>query len=270
MAATEAPKTDPAPVVHAFHAFAFVENFSLKELAALYGGARRTHLYMTFKEAGGGMVHLFAFGAIVFHNVGPAGREGELLKLRRAHPPLTDAQISSEEFAVREVPGARTDIVDGNLVVDDLSPEGAGIVALTVAQSAAMEYYERIVDQMFGETDKLVDRLELTGKMPILTGRLYRFIARAIGTRNEVLSVLHLLDKPDAVWDDPAAGRISEELRAEMDLVDRYQALELKLRSVQEALELLTDMARDRRLVLLEAAIVVLIVVEIGLTLFRH
>lgn len=266
----DVPDVTHTSAVHAFHAFAFVENFNLKELASLYSGARRTHLYLTFKEAGGGMVHVFAFGAIVFHNVGPAGREGELLKLRRAHPRLTDAQISSEEFAVRVEPGARTDIVEGTLVVDDLSPEGAGIVALTVAQSAAMEYYERIVDQMFGETDKLVDRLEVTGKMPILTGRLYQFIARAIGTRNEVVSVLHLLDKPDAIWDDPAAGRISEELLAELDLDDRYQALESKLRSVQEALELLTDMARDRRLVLLEAAIVVLIVVDIGLTLFRH
>ena len=56
-----------------------------------------------------------------------------------------------------------------------------------------------------------------------------------------------------------------EELRAEFDLSDRYQALELKLRSIQEALELVLDVARDRRLVLLESAIVLLIVFEIGL-----
>ena len=61
--------------------------------------------------------------------------------------------------------------------------------------------------------------------------------------------------------------RIYDELRAEFDLVDRYQALELKLRSVQEALELVLDVARDRRLVLLEAAIVLLIVLEIVLSL---
>jgi uncharacterized Rmd1/YagE family protein len=59
-------------------------------------------------------------------------------------------------------------------------------------------------------------------------------------------------------------------LRAEFDLVDRYHALELKLRSVQDALELITDVARDRRLVLLEAAIVLLIVFEIVLSLIRH
>ena len=40
-------------------------------------------------------------------------------------------------------------------------------------------------------------------------------------------------------------------------------------RSVQEALELVLDVARDRRLVLLEGAIVLLIVFEILLSLLR-
>ena len=62
---------------------------------------------------------------------------------------------------------------------------------------------------------------------------------------------------------------IYDELRAEFDLVDRYQALELKLRSVQETLELVLDVARDRRLVLLEEAVVVLILLEIVLTFFH-
>jgi len=141
---------------------------------------------------------------------------------------------------------------------------------MTTAQSAAMDYYDRIVDQMFSETDRLVERLEKAGRAPFLTRPLHRFIGTAIGTRNEVLSILHLLDKPDAVWEDYTADRIYHELRAEFDLADRYTALELKLRSVQEALELVLDMARDSRLVLLEASIVLLIVIEIVLTFTRH
>jgi uncharacterized Rmd1/YagE family protein len=91
-----------------------------------------------------------------------------------------------------------------------------------------------------------------------------------VGTRSEVLSVLHLLDKPDAAWDDPGAYRIYEKLRAEFDLVDRYQSLELKLRAVQDTLEIITDVARDRRLLVLEATVVLLILFEIVLSLIRH
>ncbi len=76
-------------------------------------------------------------------------------------------------------------------------------------------------------------------------------------------------NKPDAVWDDPAMDRIYADLRGEFDLTDRYGALEMKLRGVQEALELVLDVARDRRLVLLEVAIVLLIVMELALSLLR-
>ena len=150
-------------------------------------------------------------------------------------------------------------------VLDRMTFERASVVALTVAQSAAMEYYDRIVDQMFVQTEKLVDRLEKVGTMPLTIRPLHRFIGAAIGTRSEVLSVLHLFDNPDAAWDDPDAERVYQELRAEFDLVDRHQSLELKLRSVQDALELVTDIARDKRLVWLEVSIVLLIVLEIAL-----
>jgi required for meiotic nuclear division protein 1 len=171
---------------------------------------------------------------------------------------------------VREVPGAKPDIQNGCLVLDALTFERASIVALTIGQSAAMEYYERIVDQMFVKTDKIVDKLEQKGTISIFRTRgLHRFIGQAIGTRSEVLSVLHLLDKPDAAWDDPGAERIYQELRSEFDLIDRHEAMEAKLRSVQDALELVTDVARDRRLVLLEASIVLLIVFEIVLSFLK-
>ena len=257
-------------VVHTFHALAFVENFSLKDLVLHFPEAKRQHHQLAYPAAAGGSVFLFSFGVVIFFDVGQAGREVELLRLRRSLNVMRDAQVISEEFTVREQGGARPDVADGVLVVDMLTPERASMVALTVAQSAAMEYYERIVDQMFADTDRFVQRLEKRGNISIFTAELHRFIGAAISTRSEVISVLHLLDKPDVVWDDPGAERIYQELRAQFDLADRYQSLELKLRSVQESLSLLTDIARDRRLVLLEASVIFLILIEIIVSLARH
>jgi uncharacterized Rmd1/YagE family protein len=85
-----------------------------------------------------------------------------------------------------------------------------------------------------------------------------------------VFTVLTLLDKPDAIWEDPALDRIYDDLRAEFDLVDRYGSMEQKLRSVQEALQLVLDVARDRRMWLLELFIGALIVLEVLLELLRR
>jgi uncharacterized Rmd1/YagE family protein len=254
---------------HTFHAVAFVENLALKELAPSFPEAKRTPHELWYAMPAGGTVFVYPFGAMVFHNVPPAEREAQVARLHAARPKLTNALGFEESFTVREEPGARPDVQAGVLVVDKLSFEGASVVAMTVAQSAAMDYYDRIVDEMFSRTDHLVERLEKAGRAPFATRPLHRFIGTAIGTRNEVLSILHMLDKPDAVWEDATADRIYHELRAEFDLSDRYTALELKLRSVQEALELVLDMARDYRLVLLEATIVLLIVIEIVLSFIR-
>jgi uncharacterized Rmd1/YagE family protein len=255
--------------MHAFHAVAFVENLVLKDIAPLYPGAKRSTHELCVPRSGGGQVFVYPFGAMVFHDVPSAQRALEIMRLREAQPKLTSTNVINEEFNVREDPSAILKVAEGVLTLDRMTAERAGVIAMSVAQSAAMEYYESIVEEMFGRTDRLVERMEERGTVPFGTRPLHRFIGAAIGVRNEVLSVLHLFDKPDETWDDNSIDRIYEELRAEFDLADRYQALELKLRSIQEALELVLDVARDRRLVLLESAIVLLIVFEIGLALLR-
>jgi len=254
---------------HTFHARAFVENIPLREIAGAFPEARRSAHELWYRTAAGGIVFVYPFGVVAFYDVPAPEREREIGRLRATRPALTDAQ-ATDDLEVREEAGARPDVRDGVLYVEELRFEGASVVAMTTAQSAAMDYYERIVDQMFASTDHLVDRLEKEGRAPIRTRPLHRFIGTAIGTRNEVLSVLHLLDKPDAIWDDADADRIYHELRAEYDLADRYLSLEHKLRSVQEALELVLDMSRDHRLLLLEVTVVLLIVAEIVLSLVHH
>jgi uncharacterized Rmd1/YagE family protein len=264
------PQAVAGAAIHAFQAAAFAENFSLRDLAPAYPDAKRTAHQLRFTPAEGGEVFVYPFGAIVFRDVPAKARERELERLRRTRPGLTSPTVINEELTVREDPGTVPDVVEGVLTLDRMTPQRASIIALTVAQSAAMEYYERIVDEMFGKTDRLVERLERVGTVVWRTRPLHQFIGAAVGTRSEVLSVLHLLDKPDEAWDDPGIDRIYDELRAEFDLSDRYQAMEMKLRSVQEALELLLDVARDRRLVLLETSVVFLIVLEILLSLLRR
>jgi len=260
-----------ASPAHNFYAVAFIENLSLKDLAATFPEARRTphELHYELPDRRG-RVFIYPFGAMVFHDVSPADRDAELGRLRAARPALTMTPGGADEFRVREDPGATPDVSEGVLILDQLGPERASVVALTMGQSAAMEYYEGAVEKMFEQTERLVERLEIEGTVPVRTRPLHRFIGTAVATRSEVLSVLHLLDRPDAAWDDPGMGRIYDELRSEFDLVDRYQSMEMKLRSVQESLELILDVARDRRLVSLELVVVLLIGFEIIMGFIRR
>ena len=257
-----------APKVHQFYAVAFEENFVLRQLAPAFPEARITahELYLPIDS---GAMYIFPFGAVVTYDITAEKRDEALRRLRRFGPPQLTTQVVREDYTVLEAPGQPIGIFDGALRVDRFTAARGGIVALTMAQSAAMEYYERLVELLFSRTGSLVERLERRGSVPFLIRPLNRFIGEAIATRSEVLLVLHLLDKPDAAWEDPAMDRIYEDLRAEFDLADRYAALESELRSIQEALQLLLEVGRDRRLVVLEVAIVVLILAEIVFSYLR-
>src|SRR5262245_3631576 len=254
--------------IHTFVAVAFVDDLQLDWVAKLLPNPRVSSQGVHAVVADGGEAFAFPFGAIVFHDVTSATRDSLLNALREQHPRLVP-DVVREEFAVLESPGSNVGMVDGRLVVDRLGSTRAAVAALIVGQSAAIETYERIVESLFVRTQRLLDQLEQRGIVPLRTRPLHRFIGEAVGRRSEVLSTLHLLDKPDATWDDPAMDRIYDDLRSEFDLGDRFSALESKLRAVQDALELLLGVARDRRLVLLEAAIVGLICLEVALTFLR-
>ena len=259
----------PDTGLHSFRAIAFIENFSLKELGRVFPEARLSAHEMCLPLPSGGDLFVYPFGALVFRDATADERETLMSRLRGVLPNL-NAETVREDFVIREEPGARIGVGPDALVLDRLTPARAGVVALIVAQSAAMEYYERIVDRLTLRTAAVVGKLEARGTVPLRTASLHRFIGEAIGTRSEVLGVLHLLDKPDATWDDPTMDRIYEDLRGEFDLTDRFEALEQKLRGVQEALELVLGVARDRRLFFLEVAIGVLILFEVILAVVNH
>ncbi|HYK63474.1 MAG TPA: RMD1 family protein [Patescibacteria group bacterium] len=251
--------------IHQFYAVAFEENFSLKQIGPSFPEAKSSPLELFLPVDSDGGIYIFPFGAIVTHDVPAEHRERVFNRLTQVLPKLT-TRIIREDYSVVEDQAAATGISDGMLRVDKLTPQRAGIVALTVAQSAAMEYYENIVDSMFVRTAQLVDRMATRGTVPFRVTPLHRFIGEAISSRTEVLAVLHLLDKPDAAWDDPAMDLIYDDLRAEFDLVDRYAALTSKLQSIQESLVLVLDVARERRLILLEVIVTLLILLEVILS----
>jgi Uncharacterised ACR, YagE family COG1723 len=166
-----------APRLHQFYAIAFEENLALKQLASVFPQAKISahELYVPIEPEGG--IYVFPFGALVAYDLPPERREAELARLFRMGPKLT-AQVIREDYSVLEDPSFSTGIVDGVLRVDRLTPARAGIVSLIVAQSAAMEYYERIVDRLSTRTQSFVERLERRGTVPLRTRRCCASLAK--------------------------------------------------------------------------------------------
>jgi uncharacterized Rmd1/YagE family protein len=222
----------------------------------------KTRAVLRYPGRDGGWAVVHDFGALVFIGVD----EGERARVMNAlvaslaaepHPPL------EESFAVQIAPGSTPAVRFDRVVVGELDVRVVEILALVVAQSVAMEYYE-------GDVDALVVGLEQSSRALAAKGRLrgsardmLRFIGRGMSTRTQVVHTLSLLESPGATWDDEALDRMYRGLRASFEIEERYRSLDHELGVVQDNLELLVDMVRHRHTLLLEIAVAVFVGAEL-------
>lgn len=265
--------TTAANLEHRFVACAFKPDFPLSRLPAewqaglVVGEAKESRMKT---PATGGRIFLYSYGVLVFQDVSPDAREAEIAALARTLEISLAERVTTEEFLVVEAPDEKPHVEAARLVLKHMTPPRAAVLAQLLAQSAALEYYEGVAGLWKQKTLELVSEVADRGRIPMSQRKLDRFIGEALAVRTEVVGVLHLLDKPDMIWDDPVMDRLYEELRAAFDLSDRFRALEYKLQLIQESLGMLLATKRDARMILAEWLIIVLIVVEVCFTLFQR
>jgi uncharacterized Rmd1/YagE family protein len=202
------------------------------------------------------------FGAVVFIGVDEAecGRVMKALVAQLGSEPRAPLE---ESFAVQVVPGAAPAVRFDRVVVRELDARVVEILSLVVAQSVAMEYYEGDVDDLVGALEERSRMLAHHGTLHGSPRALLKFIGRGMTMRTRVVHTLSLLDSPGATWDDESLDRLYRGLRVSFEIEERHRALDHELRIVQDNLALMVDMVRQRRLILLEVAVVVFVAAEL-------
>jgi uncharacterized Rmd1/YagE family protein len=204
----------------------------------------------------------FDFGAVVFVGVD----EGESARVMRALVAQLGAEPRApleESFAVEIAPCAAPEVRFDRIVVAELDVRVVEILALVVAQSVGMEYYEGDVDTLVARLQQWSLALGESGRLRGRTRDMLRFIGRGMSMRTQVVHTLSLLDSPGATWENEALDRLYRGLRASFEIEERYRSLEHELSIVQDNLALFIDLVRGRRTILLEVAVALLVAGEL-------
>ncbi len=249
-------------------AYGFATTFKIRELARCFTGATvRLAKTQIVADYGEDRVAVgFHFGAVVFINVGAEERARVLgailatVATDEPHPPL------EEDFLIEIREGAPAVRFD-RVVLPVLDPGSIDVVCLLLAQSVSIDYYEEDLQDVLRRLDLRTDRITRTGRLGWSTAELTRFVGSSIATKNQIIAALALLDKPLATWEAETLDKLYRELREMLEIGDRFRALEYKLRTIQDTLELFLNLSNTRRSLFLEATIVALIVLEIVLAL---
>lgn len=251
-------------------AYGFASTLSPKGLAQLLGAelVRQTKTLVVVKPKQGDLVVCYDFGAIVFFGV-EEGERKRMLELVLAkvgpepHPPM------EESLSLDVQPNASFEVSFDRVVVPALDLPTAQVVALVLAQSVAMEYYEEDVDRIMARLRSITEALSLTGKFSGSVHELIKFIGSGMHTRNQVVFTLALLDTPQLAWSDESLDLLYRGLRTQFEIVDRYNALDHKLTMIQDTFELLADLTQQRRSWVLEVAVAIFVAIEVCLWVYQ-
>lgn len=274
----------PAGILQA-HAYAFAATFRLKEIASALTGATVTLdkdcLVAAWpprapapdgdKEGASLGLHLailFDFGGLVLIGLSLSERERVLGQLVARLAPEPHAP-HTEDLYIEVRPGSRVEAQFDRVVLSEATLPALKVISLLLAQSVAMDYYDEDVQEIIKRTDAITKSLQAEGRLPGRVNDLVRFIGSCIATKNDVIATMALFDKPDATWEDQQIDQLYNGLRQELEIDDRFRALEAKLRMIQENMELLVELSNARSTWRLELTVVVLILFEVMLSLWQ-
>lgn len=257
---------------HTLRSFVFSHSIDTKEVAEAVQGEQSSidpRAAVSSKVGEDGYIFIFNHGSVVFWNIPDEEQSKHLKRLLDLESIPSLKPRFSDTFNVVEQAGtARVEF--NRLVIERLTTERMEVIASTLAQSTSMEYYESMVEEAWSSVDGLLMQLREKGTLGVMPAPINKQIAGSLSLRSSVIRVLHLLDKPDLIWEDKVMDEIYGDLRAMFDLPERFQALEYKLHLIQQTLEVVVETVRDRRLYWLELSIVLLILFEIVMQFIPH
>lgn len=211
----------------------------------------------------------FRWGAVVF--IG-ASAEQEASILALLQPRVTNPLPAPVEEAAQIETGAEQDGVDANGVIRlrDMALPRLALVADALAKSAALTQQEARLTQALDRMEPSVAALRKEGRLYFGARALHRQIGAALYARSRTVARVEAEDKPELLWDHPELERLHARLADEYELKERTAALDRKLALIGNMTETLLSLIHGRRAMGLEAAVVVLVGIEVVFTLWEY
>jgi uncharacterized Rmd1/YagE family protein len=231
--------------------------------------ARRAVSHAVVRRVGEGLAVLFPYGVVVSVGLSEAEDDALLTSLRGsldepfASPVVDDVFVSNADNRTEGLDE------DGDLWVEELGEERLAVVADVLAKSVVLDHFEQSIGRVYDQIHPLAVATEKSGHTGRRARDLVRLIGHAMLVRQETVWRVEVEEKPDTVWDRPDLDRLWVRLSEAYELRERHTALGRKLELLSQNASMLLEVLQNNRTLRVEWYIVLLIVCEIGLTLFE-
>lgn len=259
-------KTSPKKLKKRFSLLAIClgEKIDLKKLQEglkKYSYLSREHPII-LKLAIGQYVALTKFGVITLWNVPKKIREEFIKEVSPFVENFNENYQYSDSLKVF-LGGESDDVKFGKVFLSKIDREKIQIISLVLSQSVALEKYETEIEERILEIEKIINVLRSGFWRGLKERKLLSQIGEILAVQQKTISHLSLLDKPEAIWERVELERLYDKLYFELELADRFDILNEKIKFLSDHHKILLDFVSTQRGNVLELIIVILILIEI-------
>lgn len=135
------------------------------------------------------------------------------------------------------------------------------IISHVISQSVALKIYENKLTSYYQKSREII---EVANSYSFYKRtKLSLFAKELVLIRHDMLIDLHLLDKPNILWDNEDAEMLYNSLSDSLELKDRFDVVEYKLNTIKDDIVMVMDLANHNHSSILEWIIIILILIEI-------
>ncbi len=206
----------------------------------------------------------FKYGVIVLINHCD-GFEQEMIETVRPFLQEPLPAPNSDELTVVIDPSAQNQVLFDRVIVTAEDEKYWQILGMLLAQSIALDFYEKKVDQLLAEFSGRL-RMSTSWLRRILfpkTSEIIANINETISLHQDIITNLEVLDKPDLTWEGMDLDKLYREFLSMVELPERIAILEQKLNLLKEHMGTALTIVSAQRMEVLEIVIILLIALSI-------
>ncbi|MBC7385855.1 MAG: RMD1 family protein [Cryobacterium sp.] len=273
---TKDPQSGMKPDYQVFRLSAthVAERLKLKELRekVIHPVKSFTNYELVVEFAENTYAFIYNYGSVVFYNVPDVMQEKYLAMIRETKE---GAKIgdTTDVFLVEyrhDLEPTVNQVFHDRIASGKITFQKIKIICMLVAESAALDYYDLLIENLLERATVFTKRLEQQGRFVAGKEDLLKFVGMCLSTKQEIISNLYIVDSPEETWDSPELDKIYHELKSMLEIDVRYRAVEYKSKIIQESIEVITELVKTKREVMLELTVILLIAFEILFQIVRH
>lgn len=222
---------------------------------------------LTIRAGSRGRAVLFRYGVVVLFDLDPLEEDSFLTSLRRlVFDPMEPPEAEETRIYVQPEGEDRVEH-SGAIVLSEPTPERLQVLADILGKNAVLDHYEGRVAQVFDKIEPLAATLQRKGDFGSQGKELLQQIGGVLLTQQRMVGRVEVLEKPEVLWERNNLERFYLRLEDEYELRERSRILDRKLDLIARTSETLLELMQNRRSMRVEWYIVILIVIEIGLSM---